>query len=89
MGEVALDFAAYPNPTSGDATVRFSLSSAQDAQVALYDVLGRQVAVVAEGAFGAGETTATVATSGLPAGVYVVRLEGEGFSATQQLSVVR
>ena len=85
----ALAMAAFPNPTSGDATVRFTLDHAQDVRVALYDVLGRQVAVVAEGSFGSGESTARVATSELPAGVYVVRLEGEGVAAAHQLSVVR
>ncbi|MGB3542031.1 T9SS type A sorting domain-containing protein, partial [Rubrivirga sp.] len=87
--ESVLALTAFPNPTSGDATVRFSLDRAQDVRVALYDVLGRQVAVVAEGTFGTGESTVVVATSELPSGVYVVRLEGEGVAATQQLSVVR
>ncbi len=85
----SVSLTTFPNPTAADATVRFTLDRAQDARVALYDVLGRQVSVVLEGAFSAGETTATISTSSLPAGVYVVRLEGEGVSATQQLSVVR
>ena len=78
-----------PNPTRGDATVRFSLDRAQRVQIALYDVVGRQVAVVAQGAFGTGDAVATVATSGLPAGVYVLRLQGETATATRTLSVVR
>lgn len=87
--EAGVSLATFPNPTSSDATVRVTLDRAQTARLALYDVLGRQVGVVLEGTFGAGETTATVVTSSLPAGVYVLRLEGEGVSATQQISVVR
>ncbi len=78
-----------PNPTRGDATVRFTLDRAQDARLALYDVLGREVSVVAAGAFGAGQASATVATSGLPAGVYVLRLDAEAGTVTRPISVVR
>ncbi|WP_420456168.1 T9SS type A sorting domain-containing protein [Rubrivirga sp.] len=77
-----------PNPTAGDATVRFTLDRAQRARLALYDVLGREVSAV-EGTFPSGEGSATLATSTLPAGVYVLRFEGESGAVTRQLSVVR
>ena len=85
----ALALSVGPNPARGDATVRFTLDRAQDVRVALYDVLGREVAVVADGAFGAGEQTAAVPTAGLPAGVYVLRLQAEGAQTSVQISVVR
>ena len=78
-----------PNPATTAATVRFTLDRAQTARVALYDMLGREVAVVADGLAPAGETMVTVATAGLPAGVYVVRLVAETGVATQTLTVVR
>ena len=81
--------AVGPNPAASAATVRFTLDRAQDVRVALYDVLGREVAVVAEGSFGVGTTTARVATGGLPTGVYVLRLQAEGTSVSRQISVVR
>lgn len=84
-----IDLVAFPNPAVGDATVRFSLDRSQRVRITLYDVLGRQVAVVAEGAFGAGEATVPVPTSTLPSGVYVLRLAGEGVAASTRLSVVR
>ena len=85
----ALALSVGPNPARGDATVRFTLDRAQDVRVALYDVLGREVAVVADGTFGAGEQTAAVPTAGLPAGVYVLRLQAEGAQTSLQISVVR
>ena len=78
-----------PNPAGASTTVRFTLDRAQDVRVALYDVLGREVAVVADGAFGAGTTVAQVNTGALSSGVYVLRLQGEGAAATRQVSVVR
>jgi hypothetical protein len=85
----ALALSVGPNPTAGDATVRFALDRAQDARLALYDVLGREVAVVADGTFGAGEQTARLSTESLPAGVYVLRLQAEGAATSVQISVVR
>ena len=87
--EAAFSLAVGPNPTRGDATVRFTLGRAQRARIALYDVLGREVAVVAEGAFAAGEASAVAPTAGLPAGVYVLRLQGEAGAVARTLSVVR
>jgi hypothetical protein len=84
-----LALAVGPNPTRGDATVRFSLDQAQRVEIALYDVLGRRVATVAEGAFAAGAASATVPTATLSTGVYVLRLQGETGAVARQLSVVR
>ena len=87
--EAAFTLAVGPNPSSAAATVRFTLDRAQTVRVALYDALGREVAVVADGTFGAGTTTARVDAGALPAGVYVLRLQGEGTSVSRQISVVR
>ena len=85
----ALGLAVGPNPTRGGATARVTLAQAGPARLALYDVLGREVAVVAEGAFAAGTTLVTVDAGSLPAGAYVLRLTAEGAAATTRLSVVR
>ncbi len=86
---LSLALTVGPNPTRGAATVRFWLDRAQDVRLALYDVLGREVSVVTQGAYGVGEQTARVETSALTAGVYVLRLAGEAAAASRTLSVVR
>jgi choice-of-anchor B domain-containing protein len=88
----AADFsldAPYPNPAAERATVRFTLAETADVRVTLYDVLGRSVAVLADGPHGAGTHTATVATDRLANGAYVVRLDAAGQRATQMLTVQR
>ena len=63
-----------PNPASGAATVRLTLASPEaEVHVSVFDARGREVAVVASGARGAGEHSFAVETSPLAAGVYVVR----------------
>ena len=52
-----------PNPSRGEATVAFSLAEAGAARVAIVDVLGREVAVVADGPAEAGRTRRRSAAS--------------------------
>ena len=86
--EFALE-AARPNPMRGSATVRFALPEAGDVEVALYDLLGRRVAVVAQGDHGAGWHTAEIDADALSAGVYVLRMQTGTFAETQRITVVR
>lgn len=79
----------YPNPVRGTAAVAFELDRSQAAAVTVYDLLGREVAVLARGEQPAGRTTVAFDTASLPAGVYVVRLEGETASAARKVVVVR
>lgn len=82
--------AAYPNPTSGMASIALAVDRAQHVDVAVYDILGRQVAQVFSGALAGGvQELFDVDTAGFPAGLYFVRATGEAFASTQQLTVVR
>ncbi len=87
---------AYPNPSGGRTTLGFTLPEPAAMRLAVYDVLGREVAVLAEGAHEAGRHTVPLDGSALPAGVYLVRLEvadparGTGGRVlTQRLPLVR
>ncbi len=78
---------AYPNPASKQITVRYAVpSSATDARLALYDVMGRAVRRLAAEP---GRTTRQVDVSGLASGTYVLRLRAEGTSKTKQVTIVR
>ena len=80
---------AYPNPVSGSARVLFELDAAGPATLALYDVTGRQVSVLAQGDFVAAAHAATLDASALASGVYVLRLQAGGEVTTARVSVVR
>jgi len=79
----------YPNPTARGATVRVRLAEAADVEVAVFDALGRRVAVAASGAFGAGEHAVDLDTGALAPGVYVVRLAAGGAVQSRRLVVTR
>ncbi|MEL6445057.1 MAG: T9SS type A sorting domain-containing protein [Bacteroidota bacterium] len=81
--------APYPNPTTGAMTVPLVLAAPAEVRVAVVDLLGREVAVLAEGTRTAGTYALTFETAGLPAGVYVVRAAVGGVTETQRVTVAR
>lgn len=80
---------AFPNPAQASATIRFSLPEAQHVRLAVYDVLGRLVATLADEVRAGGEHPVRLDASGLPAGTYLVRLEAGSVRLTERLTVVR
>lgn len=64
---------AYPNPFQQQVTVPFTLPEAARVTVTAYDVLGRRVAIMADGEFGAGRHTAHLDATGLASGAYFIR----------------
>ncbi|WP_420455537.1 reprolysin-like metallopeptidase [Rubrivirga sp.] len=88
VAEVELS-AVAPNPSSGGARVSFAVPEAGAVRVAVYDVRGREVAVLVDGTMAAGRHEAVLSSGSLAAGVYVVRLEAGGQVLTRQAVVVR
>ena len=80
---------AGPNPFRSRTALALSLPSAGHVSAVLYDVLGRRVAVLHDGLLGTGTHTLTINGSPLPAGVYVARVTGASFSASQALTLVK
>jgi 1,4-alpha-glucan branching enzyme len=89
-GEAGFALASvFPNPTTGRATVRYTLPEAADVRLDAYDVLGRRVATLAEGVQAAGAHEAPLDASSLPAGVYVLRLTAGSRTTTARVTVAR
>ncbi|GAB5518562.1 MAG: hypothetical protein RhofKO_08130 [Rhodothermales bacterium] len=72
---------AFPNPTAGSTTVRYYLASEGVVRVNVYDALGREVMRLADGFQDAGAWQVfDLNTETLSSGVYIYRVEVEGFS---------
>ncbi|HYE96953.1 MAG TPA: M14 family zinc carboxypeptidase [Rubricoccaceae bacterium] len=78
-----------PNPFRGAAQIAFTLPAGGAVELAVYDVLGRRVAVLADGPHAAGRHVATVEAGAFPAGVYVARLTTGGQTVSRPLTVAR
>jgi hypothetical protein len=84
----------YPNPSHGATTLRWGLPEASRVTLQVYDLLGREVALLADGqATEAGWHEVQWRAPRLASGVYIVRLHSEGgrqaVSKTQRLVIVR
>jgi uncharacterized delta-60 repeat protein len=83
---------AYPNPFNPSTQIGFRLSGAHAGtplHLAIYDILGREVAVLVDGAMPAGSHSVTFDASGLASGVYLVRLEADGMVRTRSISLIK
>jgi len=84
-----------PNPSRGEgASFRFALPRAGAAELALYDVTGRRVRSIVDGARSAGVHVCRWDgrdDSGHPlaSGIYLVRLRADGVQLTQRMAVIR
>ena len=78
-----------PNPFASRTRLRFALPEASSVRLVAYDVLGRQVAVLAEGPTPAGWHEASLDGAGLPRGLYVVRLTAGTFTQTRTVTLAR
>ncbi len=78
-----------PNPFSGETTITFELTQAGAVTLAVYDLLGREVAVLVDDVLPSATFDATFDASNLPTGTYVYRLTTEVGSATGAMTVLR
>lgn len=81
--------AAYPNPFTSRSQLVLTLERSEQVHVAMYDLLGREVAVLHDGTSQAGSSPLYVEADGLPAGVYFIRAQGETVEETRRVTVSR
>ena len=82
--------AATPNPFTPQTSVRFRVAEAQALRVVLYDALGRQVRTLFDAPVEAGVyETVEIAGGDLPAGTYVVRVEGAAAAGSTRVVLTR
>jgi hypothetical protein len=81
----------YPNPFNPVTRLRFHLSSRHSGavQLTIYDLLGREVAVVLNDRLPPGSYTRSWDAGGAPGGIYFARLTTPGGSVTQKLTLLR
>ena len=79
----------YPNPFNPTTTLRFSVPEASVVKLAVYDVLGREVRVLADGTREAGTHEVVFEAGDLPSGTYLVRLVTPAGSFVQTMQLMK
>lgn len=85
---------ASPNPVTGSTTLKFSLASRADVRLAIFDVSGRLVRRLAEGAMETGNHQtiwdgANAAGHRVSSGIYLYKFEAGSYRRTGRLMLVR
>ena len=79
----------YPNPFNPSTVVRFQVESSKWVTLKVYDVLGREVVTLVNGAVEPGSHERIFDASGLASGVYLYRFEAGGFVQTKKMILIR
>ncbi len=79
----------YPNPFNPTTAIMFSLPVEQQLTIKLYDLLGSEVKILAEGFFSAGNHTLNVSADELASGVYIYRLQSQLYTASKKLILLK
>jgi len=80
---------SFPNPTNGSATITYELPRATEVSLRLYDVAGREVAVLASGPRDRGRHVVPVTGQKLAPGIYRYELKALGAVESRMLVVRR
>jgi hypothetical protein len=86
---------SYPNPFNPSTTIRYRLAAPGLVRLSLFDVLGREVAVLVDGRHEAGIHTARWVAVGVSSGMYMARLTVTGaagetmYAGTQKLLLAK
>lgn len=79
----------HPNPFNPRTTIRYGLAEAGPVQLRVYDVLGREVAVLVDGWQAAGMHAVAFEAGVLSSGTYVYRLTAAGEVKTGRMLLLK
>ena len=79
----------YPNPFNPSTTIRFELLARTPVRLTVYDLLGREVAVLVNETLESGGYETTWDASGMPSGTYFYRLTSGTFVQTKKMVLLK
>jgi len=79
----------YPNPFNPSTSIRYQVAERSDVSIRVYDITGRQVAVLVDKVHDSGEYTASFSGLNLASGLYIYRMQAGNFSQTQRMMLLK
>jgi len=79
----------YPNPFNPTTVIRYAVDAPGEVRLRVFDVHGREVAMLASGAHAPGEYEVRFDGAGLSSGVYVYRLESVFGAVSRKMVLIR
>ena len=75
----------YPNPFNPSTNIRFNLTQSENVQLKIYNIHGQEIQTLVDAILSAGEHSIHWHAEGLPAGIYLARLQAESEVKTMKL----
>ncbi|MDZ7623444.1 MAG: T9SS type A sorting domain-containing protein [Ignavibacteriaceae bacterium] len=82
-------YQSYPNPFNPTTTIKYSLPNSDIVSLKVFDILGREVAVLLDEYKTAGTHTIEFNANGLASGVYFYQLRAQNFVETKKMVLLR
>jgi subtilisin family serine protease len=79
----------YPNPFNPTTAIVFGLPELAHTRLAVYDLLGREVAVLVDGELAAGTHEVVFQANNLPSGAYFYKIEAGEFQQIRQMLLLK
>jgi hypothetical protein len=79
----------YPNPFNPATHIAFELPHSGHARLSVFDLQGRHVATLADGAYAAGRHQVTWEATSVPSGAYLYRLETGGTAVVRVMMLLK
>ncbi|MEX2456547.1 MAG: T9SS type A sorting domain-containing protein [Balneolaceae bacterium] len=79
----------YPNPFNPSTTISFYLPENSFVRLAIYNVVGQQVAMLREENISGGDHSVTWNASDMPSGIYIVKLETQQNVLTRKITLIK
>lgn len=84
----------YPNPFNPSTQIDFSLSNDSEIKLKIFDILGREIAVLVNGHLNAGSYSILFNAPGLTSGVYIYKIEvmssgGKVFNSVRKMTLLK
>ncbi len=79
----------YPNPFNPVTKIKFGLPNESYVKISIYDILGREVAIIASEELKAGEFVVDWNASDFPSGIYFYRIEAGDYVKNSKMILVK
>lgn len=79
----------YPNPFNPVTSLQFSIPKEKDIKLSVYDMLGKEVAVLFNGKLSAGEYKYTFDAAKLTSGIYFYKISSDEFNDVKKMSLIK
>jgi len=79
----------YPNPFNPATLINYSIAAEGNVSIKVYDITGKEAAVIIDGFKPAGNYSVEFNASSLPSGVYFYKIKTEGFEETKKMLLVK